>query len=86
MPPRLTARRLFVSGLALTAIAVGLALVTDGWLALIFQSADLPHAIAGTLATLAREICMTLGLVLVGVSFLSRQLESPSGEEGEKAG
>jgi hypothetical protein len=86
VPPRLTARRLFVSGLALTAIAVGLALVTDGWLALIFQSADLPHAIAGTLATLPREICMTLGLVLVGVSFLSPQLEPPNRDEGDETG
>lgn len=81
MPPRLTAGQLFVSGLVLTGIAVALALVTDGWLALIFQSADLPHAIAGTLATLAREICMTLGLVLVGVSFVIRQLEPPNTDE-----
>ncbi|WP_382306621.1 hypothetical protein [Herbiconiux sp. UC225_62] len=79
MPPRLTARQMFVSGVVLTAIGATLALVTDGWLALLFGSADFPHAIAGTIATLLREIAMTLGLVLVGVSLLARILE-PSSE------
>lgn len=77
MPPRLTARQMFVAGVVLTAIGAALALVTDGWLALLFQSADFPHAVAGTLATLLREITMTLGLVLIGISLLARFLEEP---------
>ncbi|WP_291037775.1 hypothetical protein [Herbiconiux sp.] len=72
MPPRLTARQLFITGIVLTAAGATLALITDGWLTLIFTSADLPFAIAGTIATLVREITMTLGLVLIGVSTLSR--------------
>jgi hypothetical protein len=72
MPPRLTARQLFITGIVLTAAGATLALITDGWLTLIFTSADLPFAIAGTIATLVREITMTLGLVLIGVSMLLR--------------
>ncbi|MGD8195269.1 hypothetical protein ACEXQB_012340 [Herbiconiux sp. P18] len=75
MPPLLTARQLFILGVVLTAIGSALALVTDGWLALIFESADFPHAVAGSIAILVREIAMTLGLVLLGVSFLARRLE-----------
>jgi len=74
MPPRLTARQMFIAGATLTAIGTALALVTDGWLALIFESADFPHAVAGTIATLLREISMTLGLVLVGGSVVTRSL------------
>ncbi|WP_368496877.1 hypothetical protein [Herbiconiux sp. A18JL235] len=66
---------MFIAGVILTAIGATLALVTDGWLGLLFESAAFPHAIAGTIATLAREIAMTLGLVLVGVSLLARVLE-----------
>ena len=79
MPARLTARKMFVAGPVLTAIGATLTLVTDGWLALPFGSADFPYAIAGTIATLLREIAMTLGLVLVGVSLLARVLEPSSG-------
>jgi hypothetical protein len=68
---------MFIAGVVLTAIGATLALVTDGWLALLFESADFPHAIAGTIATLVREIAMTLGLVLIGVTPLARQLEQP---------
>jgi hypothetical protein len=75
MPPLLTARQLFITGVTLTALGAALALVTDGWLALLFESADFPHAVAGTIAALLREIAMTLGLVLVGVSLLARHLE-----------
>lgn len=77
MPPRLTARQMFIVGVTLTAIGAALALVTDGWLALAFESADFPHAVAGTIASLLREIAMTLGLVLIGVSMLARTLETP---------
>jgi hypothetical protein len=77
MPPRFTARQMFIAGVVLTAVGAALALVTDGWLALLFESADFPHAVAGTIATLLREITMTLGLVLIGVSLLARQLEEP---------
>ena len=75
MPPRLTARQMFITGIVLTAAGATLALITDGWLTLIFTSADLPFAIAGTIATLVREITMTLGLVLIGVSPVVRLLE-----------
>jgi hypothetical protein len=68
---------MFITGVVLTAVGAALALVTDGWLALLFESADFPHAVAGTIATLLREITMTLGLVLIGVSLLARQLEGP---------
>jgi hypothetical protein len=68
---------MFTTGVVLTAIGAALALVTDGWLALLFESAAFPHAVAGTIATLLREITMTLGLVLIGVSLLARQLEEP---------
>lgn len=76
MPPRLTARQIFITGIVLAAIGATLALVTDGWLTVIFQSADVPHAIAGSIAIIVREICMTLGLVLIGVSLLARVVES----------
>jgi hypothetical protein len=68
---------MFIAGAALTALGATLALVTDGWLALLFESAAFPRAVAGTIATLFREIAMTLGLVLIGVSLLARQLEDP---------
>lgn len=42
MPPRLTAHQMFIAGVTLTAIGATLALVTDGWIALIFESADFP--------------------------------------------
>lgn len=74
MPPRLTPRQMFIAGIILTAAGTTLALITDGWLTLIFTSADLPFAIAGTIATLVREISMTLGLVLIGVSTLARAI------------
>jgi hypothetical protein len=61
MPPRLTARQIFIPGIVLTAIGAALALVTDGWLTVIVQSADVPHAIAGSIAIIVREICMTSG-------------------------
>ncbi|MFB2557051.1 hypothetical protein [Herbiconiux liangxiaofengii] len=83
MPPLLTARQLFVMGVVLTTIGSALALVTDGWLALLFESADFPHAVAGSIAILVREITMTLGLVLVGVSFLARRLEDGSPSSGD---
>ena len=76
MPPRLTAHQIFITGIFLTAIGAVLALVTDGWLTVIFQSADVPYAIAGSIAIIVREICMTLGLVLIGASLLARVLES----------
>ena len=78
MPPRLTARQMFILGVMLTAIGAALALVADGWLALAFEDADFPHAVAGTIATLVREITMTLGLVLIGVSILARTLDAPA--------
>jgi hypothetical protein len=65
---------MFIAGIVLTAAGATLALITDGWLTLIFTSADLPFAIAGTIATLVREISMTLGLVLIGVSMLPRAI------------
>jgi hypothetical protein len=74
MPPRLTARQIFITDIVLTAIGAALALVTDGWFTVIFQSADVPHAIAGSIAIIVREICMTLGLVLIGISLLARNL------------
>ncbi len=74
MPPRLTARRMFIAGVTLASIGAAFALATDGWLALIFESADFPHAGAGTIATLLREITMTLGLVLIGGSIVTRSL------------
>jgi hypothetical protein len=67
---------MFITGIVLTAAGAALALVTDGWLTLIFTSADLPFAIAGTIATLAREITMTLGLVLIGTALLARSQEA----------
>ena len=77
MPPHLSARQLLIAGVILVGIGASLALVTDGWLAVIFETAEVPHAIAGTLASLVREITMTLGLTMVGVSFLARNLEPP---------
>jgi hypothetical protein len=77
MPPRLTARQMFVMGVVLTAAGATLALVTDGWLTPIFTTADLPFAIAGTIAALVREITLTLGLVLIGVSLLARAVAEP---------
>lgn len=76
MPPRLTAHQIFITGIVLAAIGAALALVTDGWLTVIFQSADVPHAIAGSIAIIVREICITLGLVLIGVSLLARVVEA----------
>jgi hypothetical protein len=76
MPPRLTSRQIFIAGAALAAIGVALALVTDGWLTVIFESAEVPNVIAGAIALIVREICMTLGLILVGASVLARHLDA----------
>ncbi|MBF4573183.1 hypothetical protein ITJ64_11700 [Herbiconiux sp. VKM Ac-1786] len=84
MPPRLTTRQILITGIVLAAIGAALALVTNGWLTVILQSADVPNAIAGSIAIIVREICMTLGLVLIGVSLLARIVESTA--QGDENG
>lgn len=88
MPPRMTSGQIFIAGAVLAAIGVVLALVTDGWLTVIFQSAEVPNVIAGAIALIVREICMTLGLVLIGASVLARHLDAPDevGVNGNDSG
>ena len=77
MPPRLTARQLFITGVVLTMLSAALSLVADGWLGLDLHAVSIPLVILGTIPLLLREMTMTLGLVLIGAGFLARTLGAP---------
>lgn len=66
---------MFIAGLALTLIGITLAFLGDFWFAQIVDPATMAYGAAGTIATILREITMTLGLILIGTSPLARTIE-----------
>lgn len=76
MPPRMNARQFFWAGAVLTVIGIVLAIFVDQWVAQLVNPVDLAYGTAATLASLVRQVCMTLGLVLLGISPLARIIES----------
>ncbi len=79
MPPLLTSRQMFVTGLALTTIGIALSFLGDFWFAQVVDPASITYGQAGTVATIAREVTLTLGLVLVGASLVTRHIELQGG-------
>jgi len=77
MPPRLGARQMFVTGLALTLVGVALRLFGTELGNLVTSPEGLPPFFALAVVDLLGQITLTLGLVLIGVSPIARLLEEP---------
>lgn len=77
MPPALSARAIFVSGLTLTVLGIVAAFVAAPIAFAIAPPYGDSYATAGTIAGLVSEITLTLGLVLLGTSPLARMVENP---------
>ena len=76
MPPKMTAKQMFIVGLILSAIGI-IARLFGLEIANSLIGPDLLAGTAFTIAGILAEVLLTLGLVLVAVSPLARLVEQP---------
>lgn len=77
MPPKLSARQMFVIGLVLAGLGVAATLVSTEVANAMMRPGGVDPYLALGIADLLSQILLTLGLVLLAVSPLARLLEQP---------
>jgi len=77
VPPALTSKQMFLTGLVLTALGIVLSIFGVTVMTVLIQSTDAAAGTAAVIVSVLAQIVLTLGVVLLAVSPLARMIEAP---------